>query len=73
MEICPEDSCPFVLFNTCGHEKKTVSDLTLTWKIFPFGQRLPKAVYQEAREYLETRQPQFQVIDAAGRVIEVKP
>lgn len=66
----PEDSCPFVLFNTCGHEKKTVSDLTLTWKVFPFGQRLPKAVYQEAKEYLETRQPQFQVIDAAGRVIE---
>ncbi|HEL0549342.1 TPA: alpha-mannosidase [Streptococcus equi subsp. zooepidemicus] len=66
----PEDSCPFVLFNTCGHEKKTVSDLTLTWKVFPFGQRLPKAVYQEAQEYLETRQPQFQVIDAAGRVIE---
>lgn len=66
----PEDSCPFVLFNTCGHEKKTVSDLTLTWKIFPFGQRLPKAAYQEAKEYLETKQPQFQVIDAAGRIIE---
>ncbi|MGT2656377.1 alpha-mannosidase [Streptococcus varani] len=65
----PENTCPFFLLNTSGHEKKTVTDIELIWKKFPFGQRFPKEVYQEAKDYLETYKPNFQVIDDAGHIL----
>ncbi|MGT2934369.1 alpha-mannosidase [Streptococcus castoreus] len=65
----PTDSHPFVLFNTSGHAKTTVTKISLTWKKYPFDQRFPKDVYQEAKDYLAKLKPHFQVIDTTGQVI----
>ncbi|SUN51666.1 glycoside hydrolase family 38 N-terminal domain-containing protein [Streptococcus dysgalactiae] len=65
----PTDSQPFLLFNTSGHSKTSVTELSLTWKKYYFGQRFPKEVYQEAQEYLTGLSQSFQVIDVSGNTI----
>ncbi|HER4818988.1 alpha-mannosidase [Streptococcus pyogenes] len=65
----PMDSQPFVLFNTSGHSKTSVAELSLTWKKYHFGQRFPKEVYQETQEYLAGLSQSFQVIDVSGNTI----
>lgn len=65
----PTDSQPFLLFNTSGHTKTRVTEISLTWKKYHFGQRFPKDVYQEAEDYLAGLSQSFHVIDTSGQVI----
>lgn len=66
----PEDSRPFVLFNTTGHARQEVTTVTLEWQRFKFGQRLPKEVFSEAQAVLESLPDTFQVIDSQGNRLE---
>lgn len=66
----PEDSRPFVLFNTTGHARQEVTKVTLEWQRFPFGQRLPKDVFAEAQASLETLPDHFRVIDEQGNQLD---
>ncbi|EHI70411.1 glycosyl hydrolase family 38, N-terminal domain protein [Streptococcus ictaluri 707-05] len=66
----PEDSQPFLAFNTSGHPKNKVEEFSITWKKCFFGQRFPKDVYQEAKDYLANHPQHFQIIDAKGQVVK---
>ncbi|MGT2933135.1 alpha-mannosidase [Streptococcus catagoni] len=66
----PEDSQPFLAFNTSGHQKNSITELSITWKKFFFGQRFPKEVYQEAKDYVTKHSKHFQVLDANGHVVK---
>ncbi len=66
----PEDSQPFVLFNTVGHEKEEIITETITWKKVPLGSKKPPLLFQELEEERQKLLNHFQVLDNQQKLVD---
>ena len=63
----PEDSKPFMVFNTLGNKKTSTLEVKVEWERIVFNSQLPKELFKELEEQ-ET--PNFKVIDSQGNDVE---
>lgn len=65
----PEDSKPFVIFNTAGSTKTGIVETKIEWKRLPFSLGGPPKLYKELKE---ERVPNFKVIDKHGSIVKAE-
>lgn len=65
--LFPEDSRPFMVFNTLGQSKTATLDVTIEWERIPFTGRIPKEIYKELED---KKLPAFNVIDSEGNQVD---
>ena len=62
----PEDSRPFIVFNTSGHPKTGLVELEVEWRRIPFSEQLPPASYDALKA---EGVPPLKVVDPQGKAI----
>lgn len=65
-EVFPEESRPFIAFNTSGNQKQTVFETEIEWERIPFSEMSPPAGYRELKA---KDLPDFYVIDERGQQV----
>lgn len=68
--IFPEDSKPFILFNTVGQAKESLIRQTITWKKVPLGTNKPPLLFKEVEEERLKLADQFQVLTSDQELVD---